>query len=47
MRWFRKLCAFYKIKATGVPQNPSDLIPQTNHLYNTCAAEDVTTFYSK
>ena len=47
MRWFRKLCAFYKIKATGVPQNSSDLIPQTNHLYNTCAAEDVTTLYSK
>ena len=47
MRWFRKLCTFHKIKTTGVPQNPSDLIPQTNHLYNTCVAEDVTTFYSK
>ena len=46
-RWFRKLCTFYKIKTTGVPQYLSDLIPQTNHLYNTCAAEDVTTFYSK
>ena len=46
-RWFRKLCTFYKIKTTGVPQYLSDLIPQTNHLYNTCAAEDVTTFYSR
>ena len=46
-RWFRKLCTFYKIKATVVPQNFSDLIPQTNHLYNTCAAENVTIFYSR
>ena len=47
VRWFRKLCTFYKIKTTGLPQNSSDLIPQINHLYNTCAAEDVATFYSK
>ena len=47
MRWFRKLCDFYNIKTTGVPQNPSDLVLQTNQLYNTCAAEDVATFYSK
>ena len=45
-RWFRKLCTFYKIKTTGEAQYLSDLIPQTNHLYNTCAAEDVTTFSS-
>ena len=45
-RWFRKLCAFYKIKTTGVPQYLSDLIPQTNHLCITYAAEDVTIFYS-
>ena len=41
------MCTFYKIKTTGVPQYLSDLIPQTNHLYNTCVAEDVTTFYSR
>ena len=35
-RCFRKLCTFYKIKTTGVPQCLSHLIPQTNHLYNTC-----------
>ena len=46
-RWFRKLCTFYKIKTTGVPQYLSDLIPQTNHLYQACAAEDVTTFYNR
>ena len=40
--WFRKLCTFYKVKTTGVPQYLSDFIPQTNYLYNTCAAEDVT-----
>ena len=46
-RWFRKLSNFYKIKTTGVPEYLSDLIPQINHLYNTCAADDVTTFYSR
>ena len=46
-RWFRKLCTFYKIKITGVPQYLFDFIPQTNHLNNTCAAEDNTTFYSR
>ena len=46
-RWFRTLCTFYKIKTTGVPQYLPDLIPQTNHLCNICAAEDVTTFYSR
>ena len=35
-RCFRKLCTFYKIKTTGVPQWLSDLFPQNNHLYNTC-----------
>ena len=46
-RWFRKLYTFYKVEATGVPQYLSGLIPQTNHLYNTFAAEDVKTFYSR
>ena len=46
-RWFRKLCCFYKIKTTGVPQYLPDLIPQTNHLHHTSAAEDATTFYSR
>ena len=45
--WFRKLRTFYKIKTTGVPQYLSDLIPQTNHLYNICGAADVTIFYSR
>ena len=46
-RFFRKLCTFHKIQATGVPQYLSDLISKTNHLYRTRAAEDVTTFYSR
>ena len=45
--WFRKLCTFYKIKTTGVLQDLSDLIPQTNHQYNTYAVEDVTIFFSR
>ena len=46
-RWFRKMCTFYKIKTAGVPQYLSGLIPQTNHLYNPCGAEDVTIFYGR
>ena len=33
--WFRKLCIFYKIKNTDIPGYLFDLIPQTNHSYNT------------
>ena len=44
---FRKLCTFYKIKTTSAPQYLLDLIPQTYHLYNTCATEYVITFYSR
>ena len=46
-RWFRKLCTFFKIKRTGKPEYLFDIIPKTNHLYNTRLSEDVTTFYSR
>ena len=46
-RWFRKLCTFFKIKTTGKPEYLFDIIPKTNHLYNTRLSEDVTTFYSR
>ena len=32
--WFQKLCTFYKIKTTGVPEYLFDLILETNHIYN-------------
>ena len=31
---FRKLCVFYKIKITRVPEYLFDLIPENNHIYN-------------
>ena len=31
--WSRKLCTFYKIKTSGVPQYLLDLIPETNHIF--------------
>ena len=37
--WFWKLCTFYKIKTTGVPEYLFDLIPETNHIYNTCSSD--------
>ena len=46
-RWFRKLCTFYKIKTTGVPECLFDLILETNYLCNTRSSENVTTLYSR
>ena len=46
-RWFRKLCTFFELKSSGLPEYLFDLIPQNNHLYNTRFLEDVTTFYSR
>ena len=45
--WFRKLCLFYKIKKTGLPEYLFNMIPQSNHQYNTRSIEDVTTFYCR
>ena len=42
-----KLCTFFKLKTSGLPEYLFDLIPQNNHLYNTRSLEDVTTFYSR
>ena len=44
---FRKLCTFFKLKTSGLPEYLFDLIPQNNHLYNKHFLEVVTTFYSK
>ena len=46
-RWFRKLCTFYKIKNTGFPLYLLNLIPKSNHMYNTRSLEDVATLYSR
>ena len=45
--WFWKLCTFYKIKTTRVPEYLFDLTPETNHIYNTPSPDNVTTFYSR
>ena len=46
-RLFRKLCTFFKIKRIGKPEYLCDIIPKTNHLYNTRLLEVVTTFYGR
>ena len=43
-RWFRKLYLFYKIKKTGLPEYLFNMIPQSNHQYNTRSIEDIATF---
>ena len=45
--WFRKLCTFFKIKTTSNSEYLFDIIPKTNHLYNTPSSEDVTIFYRR
>ena len=46
-RWFRKLCLFHKIKKTGLPEYLFNMIPQSNHQYNTQSIEDVAIFYCR
>ena len=46
-QWFRKLCLFFKIEKTGLPEYLFNMIPQSNHQYNTQSIEDVTTFYRR
>ena len=33
--WFRKLCTFFKLNTSGLPEYLFDLTPQNNHFYNT------------
>ena len=42
---FGNYVLFIKIQTTGVPEYLFDLIPETNHIYNTCSSDNVTTFY--
>ena len=46
-RWFRKLCAFYRIKSTGLPSLLFDLVPKSSHMYNTRSLENLATLYSR
>ena len=46
-RLLRKLCLFYKINKTGLPEYLLNIIPQSNHQCNTQPTEDVTTFYCR
>ena len=45
--WFRKLCLFHKIKITGLPEYLFNMIPQSNHQYNTQSIEDVKTLQNR
>ena len=44
--WFRKLC-FIRLKKLVLPEYLLNMIPQSNHQYNTWLIEDVTTFYCR
>ena len=45
--WSRKLSLFFKIKNTHLPEYPFNMIPESNHRYNTRSSEDVATFYCR
>ena len=44
---FQKLCTFYKLETIGVPEYLFDLIPATNHIYNTLSSGNVATFFTR
>ena len=46
-RLFRKLCLFFKIIKHGLPEYLFNLIPQSNHQYNTRTTEDIKTFIAE
>ena len=46
-RQSKKLRLFYTIKKTSLPEYLFNIIPQSNHQYNTRSTEDITTFYCR
>ena len=46
-RYFRRLCTFFKIKQSGLPSYLDNLIPKSNHSYNTRELDKVESFYCK
>ena len=46
-RWFRRLCVFYKIKATQIPKYLYELLPTESHTYNTRNIENVEAYYCR
>ena len=46
-RWFRRLCVFFKNKATKIPKYLYELIPTESHIYSTRNTENVETYYCR
>ena len=46
-RWFRRLCAFYKIKTLAMPSYLHSVIPNRTHIYNTRLLDTVETFFCR
>ena len=46
-RCCKNLCLFYKIKKTVLPEYLFNIIPQSNHQYNTRSIEEVTLLYCR
>ena len=46
-RWFRRLRILFKIKSSGKPQYHVDLIPTSQHSYNTRNLDQVETYYCR
>ena len=46
-RWFRHLCVFYKIKTTQLPSYLYDLIPKSNHNYNTRNIDHIDPYFCR
>ena len=46
-RYFRRFCTFSKIKQSGLPFYLHNLIPKSNHSYNTQQLDTVESFYCR
>ena len=46
-RWFRRLCALYKIKITQLPSYLYELISKSNHNYNTRNFDHIDPYYCR
>ena len=45
-RWFRRLCVFFKIKTTQIPNEHMNLLSKS-HIYSPCNSENVETYYCR
>ena len=46
-RWFRQLCTFLRMKISGKLESLFNLIPRSQHFYNTQSLDQIETYYCR